>query len=161
MNWLNCFGKWLWDVFPGPVMAAAEAAPDDSVSGKVVIGIIGAITTGVATILAHKHGEKRGAEARNVTIQRPVPTVKTREEPAWATKPELVTHVEHTEKRFCEVWDAIQAERGVSREALGRIHARMDEQSTATANLKGKVDEVSANVCRLLNLALNRKAEDS
>jgi hypothetical protein len=110
-------------------------------------------------VVVGKIWEKKRAESRDVTIKKPVPTVVTREEPAWATRPELVEHVERTEKQVAEVWDAIQTERGIAREALSRIHARLDMQSNATASLQGTVNEVKGSVGRLLDLALQRKAQ--
>ena len=130
---------------------------DPMVSGKVVIGIIGALTTGAAAIIGKVLGQKQGETSREVTLKKPVPTVVTREEPQWATKPDLDDHIDRTDKQFGEVWQAIQAERGIARTALGRIHERLDAQSMATATLQGSVEEVGKNVSLLLSRALNQK----
>lgn len=136
--------------------AAAPTGGGDGVWLSVAaITAIGAAVIGV--IKAFKAGEAKGKISQEFTLKKPVPTVMTREEPAWATKPELEDHITRTDRHFQEVWDAIQGERGIARTALGQIHKRIDEQSLATAKVQGTVDEVKSNVSKLLDLALQRK----
>lgn len=139
---------WWW-----PMMANADAM----ISGDWVLKLVGALFTGAALVLGRYLGRKEIQNESSVTLKKPVPTIQTREEPAWATKPDLDDHIDRTDQHFKEVWEAIQGERGVARVALGRIHERIDEQSLATARVQGTVDEVKSNVGKLLDLALNRK----
>ncbi len=138
------------------VSAANQGRGGDGVWLSVAaITAIGAAVIGI--VKAFKAGEAKGKISQEFTLKKPVPTVMTREEPAWATKPELEDHIERTDKHFEEIWDAIQGERGIARTALSRIHERIDEQSLATAKVQGTVDEVKSNVSKLLDLALQRK----
>jgi hypothetical protein len=138
---------------------AAAAKPDFMISGNWLIGALVVLipVIGGVWLKGRDVGRRLGENAREVTLKKPVPTVVTREEAAWATKPDLDEHINRTDKHFAEVWDAIQGERGIARVALGRIHERIDEQSLATARVQGTVDEVKSNVGKLLDLALNRK----
>lgn len=112
-----------------------------------------------AAIKAFKAGVQRGKEAQdnNVTLRKPVPTIQTREEPAWATKPELQDHVGWTRAEFLRVWGHFEAERGFDANELNKIHERINQQSLATASLKGTVEKVGENVAQLLHLALHGK----
>ncbi len=140
------------------LLAEAMHTADPMISGEFVLKVIGAIFSGVLLLLGGRHiGKKEGETSRDVTVKKPVPTIQIREEAHWATKPELEDHIERTDKRIGEVWDAIQAERGIARTALGRIHERLDAQTKATATLQGCVEEVGKNVNLLLSRALNQK----
>ncbi len=138
-------------------MWLAETASDPMISGNWIIALIGAASTAVAAILGKGMGRREGETAREVTLKKPVPTVVTREEPLIATQAALQEHIDNTKEGLDQVWEAITAERGVARESLGKIHARIDQQSQATAKVQGTVDEVKATVGRLLDIALNRK----
>lgn len=131
-------------------------AAGEMLSGDWVLKLVGAMFTGAALILGRLWGRKE-SETREVTLKKPVPTVVTREEPQWATRPDLDDHEARTKAEFSEVWKAIDGERKIARDALGNIHKRLDNQSTATATLQGTVNEVKDNVGKLLDLALHRK----
>jgi hypothetical protein len=137
----------------------ANAAPTGGGDGVwlsvAAITAIGAAVIGV--VKAFKAGEAKGKSSQEFTLKKPVPTVVTREEPAWATKPELEDHEERTKAEFAQLWEAIDGERKIARDALGRIHGRLDKQSEATAKVQGTVDEVKSNVSKLLDIALQRK----
>lgn len=139
-----------------PLLIAQAAPPDPMISGNWIIAVIGAVAAGIALVIGKKQGRAEAAES-NVTIKPPVPTVRTQEEPAWATRPDLIELIDRTDRQFGEVWEAIQAERGIARTALSRIHERIDAQSNATAKLQGSMDEVKGTLGRLLDIALNRK----
>lgn len=137
-------------------LLADVAQTDPMISGNWLIGIIGALTTGAAAIIGKLMGRKEGETSREVTLKKPVPTVVTREEPQWASRPDLEAHEERTANELKQVWEAIDGERKIAREALGRIHTRLDNQSTATATLQGTVNAVNSNVNKLLDLALKK-----
>lgn len=137
----------------------ANVAPaDPMISGNWIIGLIGAIAAGIALVVGKMQGRKE-AESRDVKIQKPVPTIQTREEPRWATKPELEELGERTDKQIGEIWTAIQSERGVARESLSRIHTRIDSQANATAAVQATINEVKHTVGKLLDIALHRKPD--
>jgi hypothetical protein len=142
------------------LMANAGGGDDLMISGKWLIALAVAVipALGAVWIKAKALGQKEAQEA-SVTVKKPVPTVTIREEAQWATRPELEDHIERSDKQFCEIWQAIQAERGIARTALSRIHERLDNQTTATATLQGTVDEVKGTVAKLLDLALGKKPQ--
>jgi hypothetical protein len=142
---------WWW-----PMMAQV-ATEDFQISGKWLIALLVAIIPVVGGVWLKGKSSGKSEVENAVTLKKPVPTIVTREEEAWATKPDLEDHIERTEKQIHDIWEAIQAERGIARTALGRIHERLDVQTKVTAMLQGSVEEVGKNVDRLLDLALNRK----
>lgn len=125
------------------------------IPGEWIIGLIGAVATGIALVVGKLQGRKE-AETREVTVKKPMPTVEIREQDRWATRPELEEHKLRTDKQIKELHSRIEDDRATAREALGRIHSRIDNQSEATAELKGSVDGVAQNVDKLLTLALHR-----
>ena len=140
-------------------LLAETARPDFMISGNWLIGALLLLipVIGGVWIKAKAAGRSEGETSRQVTLKKPVPTVVTREEPAWATKPDLEDHEERTKQEFAQLWEAIDGERKIARDALGRIHGRLDKQSEATAKVQGTVDEVKSNVSKLLDIALQRK----
>lgn len=132
--------------------------PDFMISGNWLIGALIALipVLGAVWIKAKQAGRTEAQES-TVTVKKPVPTVTIREEAHWATKPELEAHEERTTNELKQIWEAIDGERKIAREALGRIHTRLDNQSTATATLQGTVNEVGQNVARILDVMMNRK----
>lgn len=139
------------------ILADAAAASDPMISGNWLIGLIGAISTAAAAIIGKFAGQKAGENSREVTLKKPVPTVVTREEPQWATKPDLDEHIERTDKHFAEVWNRFETERHVARESANNIHRRLDKQSEATAGVQASLNEVKETTGKLLDIALNRK----
>lgn len=126
----------------------------------ISIGAIAALGAAVAAVVkAFKAGVQKGKEAQdnNVTLKKPVPTIQTREEPSWATKPDLEDHVGWTRNEFARVWGQFGTERTIENEELNKIHERINQQSLATSNLKGSVEEIGKNVSQLLHLALHGK----
>jgi hypothetical protein len=130
---------------------------DFQISGKWLIAVLVAIIPVIGGVWLKGKSSGKNEVENAVTLKKPVPTILTREEPAWATKPELVEHIERTERQIHDIWEAIQSERGIARTALSRIHERLDIQTKVTATLQGSVEEVSKNVSRLLDIAMNRK----
>lgn len=139
------------------LLAATNGAGDGiwiSVAGITAIGgVIAAI------IKAFRAGVEKGkaAQDNNVTLKKPVPTIQTREEPQWATKPQLDDHVAWTRNEFGRVWGQFGTERNIDNEELNKIHERINQQANATSNLKGSVEEIGKNVSQLLHLALHGK----
>lgn len=123
-------------------------------SGFVVL-VIGAI--GAVYVKARKDGVRVGEGSSSVTLRKPVPTLTTREEPAWATRPDLEEHIERTERHFTKIWERFESDRHVARESANNIHKRLDKQSEATAGVLASLTEVKETTGKLLDLALNRK----
>lgn len=55
-----------------------------------------------------------------------------------------------------EVWGQIEKERNLARESLGKTHRRIDLVVHETAEIKGRLEKVDANVERLLDLELKK-----
>jgi hypothetical protein len=137
------------------LLAQAAADADPMISGKWLIAAAVAIIGAVGGVLLKRWGLEQGRSERHVTIA-DQPISFSQASPA-ATQTDLDAHIERVDKQISDIWVAIQAERGVARTALSRIHERLDLQSKVTATLQGSVEEVGKNVGRLLDLALNRK----
>ena len=122
------------------------------------VAAITAIGVAIAAVIkAYRAGVQKGAAATETTIKKPVPTVTIREEAQWATRPDLEDHVGWTRNEFKRVWDQFGTERNIDNEELNKIHERINQQSIATASLKGTVEKIGDNVSQLLHLALHGK----
>lgn len=132
--------------------------PDFQISGNWLIAMLVAIipVLGGVWIKAKQAGRAEVADS-NVTLKKPVPTIQTREEPAWATKPELDDHIERTDKHFAEVWKRFESDRSVARESANNLHKRLDKQSEATAGVQASLNEVKETTRTLLDLALHKE----
>lgn len=137
------------------LLAEVTQAGDPMISGNWLIALIGTLSTAAAAIIGKVLGQRQGENSREVTLKKPVPTVVTREEPQWATKPDLDEHIERTDKHFAEVWNRFESERGVARDSANNIHRRLDKQSEATAAVQASLNEVKETTGKLLDLALN------
>lgn len=141
------------------ILAEAATDPDTMISGKWLLAIIPAVIAalGAVWIKAKSAGIKEATN--NVTIQSPVPKfdVNTREEIIFASRDELEDHIMRTDKSFTEIWAAIDGERKIARDALGKIHNRIDNQATSLATLAGASKSVESTVNKLLDLALGKK----
>lgn len=142
-----------------PLFLADVTPPTDfMISGNWLIGFLVAMIPLVGAVwLKAKEAGRAEAQDNNVTLKKPVPTIQTREEPSWATKPELEDHVGWTREEFKRVWGQFGTERGIGNKELTQIHERINQQSQATASLKGAVEQIGENVSQLLHLALHGK----
>lgn len=138
------------------LLAETAAGADPMISGNWIIGLIGALTSLATLLIGKRQGIKEAADS-NVTLKKPVPTIQTREEPAWATKPELNDFLNWTRDEFKRVWFQFGTERTIDNDELNKIHERINQQSQATASLKGSVEKIGENVGQLLHLALHGK----
>ena len=124
------------------------------------IGAIAALGVAVtAVVKAFKAGVAKGETSQNVTLKKPVPTIQTREEPHWATRPELDDYIERTDKHFSDIWTRLESDRTVARESANNIHRRLDKQSEATAGVQASLNEVKETTRTLLDLALHKAPE--
>jgi hypothetical protein len=125
----------------------------------ISVAAIAALGVAIAAVIkAFKAGVQKGKEAQdnNVTLKKPVPTIQTREEPQWATKPDLQDHIGWTRDEFNRVWDQFGAEREIFNGDLNNMHERINAQSTAVAELMGGVEKIDQNVSRLLDIQLGK-----
>ena len=136
------------------LIAETATAPDPMISGNWIIGLIGALTSLATLLIGKRQGIKEAADA-HVTLKKPVPTIQTREEPAWATKPDLEDHIDRTDAHFAEVWKRFESDRAVARESANNMHKRLDKQSEATAGVAAALQEVKETTRTLLDLALH------
>lgn len=138
-------GMWWWWMYQPMMAAQAAQGADDSVSGKVVVAIIGAICTGVAGILAHKHGEKSAREAHVKPLPLPVSLVEK-----LATKEQLDEVEQQLDGRIGKVESALTEERRVAREAQSNVHRRIDKVAESLAEVRGELRQLNANLARLI-----------
>jgi hypothetical protein len=141
------------------IIATTQPAADFMISGKWLIAFVVAVIPVLGGVwIKAKQAGRAEAQDNNVTLKKPVPTIQTREEPLWATKPDLEDHVGWTRGEFKRVWDQFGAERTIDNDELNKIHERINQQSLTTASLKGTVEKIGENVAQLLHLALHDKA---
>lgn len=131
------------------ILAAAE---DPMISGKFIIGLIGAIATGIALVLGKMQGRKE-AESRDVSIKKPVPTIQVREEPLWATKPDLDAHIRRTDEQLKEIRQEMNTD-------IVNLHERINKHSSILSETKGKAEQIDGKVDKLLSLALHTRIND-
>ena len=138
---------------------AAPSPPDTMISGNWITSLVVAVIMACGGIWLRSSGRKAGLKeaTNNITIQDQPVSVRTHADPVYAYQDDLEDHIARIDKSFTEVWETIEGERTIARNGLGKIHARLDDQSKVTATLQGSVEEVGKNVGRLLDLALNRK----
>jgi hypothetical protein len=140
------------------IAQAAPASPDPMISATAVTGIIGAITTLVVGIIAKLKVDAVKNESREVTLKKPVPTVRTQEEPEFVTMGVFNGHLQRIENSFDEIKEALEGERGTARIAQGNIHKRIDALSEKLteklSRLEGTSGAVKETVDRLLTMAL-------
>ena len=149
---------------------AADAVPPAPKSEVLqilawVTGFVSMVLVAVFTFLKPlwlREGRKQ-EQARlqgNVTIDG---EVATKERPEFVTRGELTGHVERIESSIQELKDDRDEARKVAREALGKVHLRINETNDAIGEtnkelgeLNGEVKGIGDNVGRLLDLALGR-----
>lgn len=137
-------------------MADAAQQADPMISGNWIIGVIGAVAAGIALVIGKKQGRMEGENAREVTLKKPVPTVRTQEEPRYVQREEFREHCEQASSEMQRIWEHFGVERKLANDELSKIHDRLNKQSQATSELKGTLDQVQANVKSLLDLALGK-----
>lgn len=140
------------------ILADAASNPDFMISGNWLIGALVILIPVVGGVwLKGRASGRSEAQENKVTLQKPVPTLTTRNEALFATKPELDDHVHWSREEFARVWSQFGTERVIDNDELNKIHERINQQSLATSNLKGSVEEIGKNVSQLLHLALHGK----
>ena len=135
---------------------AVQQSPDPMISGNWLIGAIGAIAAGVALVIGKKQGRQESESAREVTLKKPVPTVRTQEEPRYVPREEFREHCDQASAELQRIWAHFGKERELANDELSKIHERLNKQSQVASELKGTLDQVQANVKSLLDLALGK-----
>lgn len=100
----------------------AEAAPDALISGNWLLAVIGALASAGALIIGKYQGRKEAQES-SVTIKKPVPTVRTQEEPEYVTIITFNGHLKRIEASIAGIEKAMESERGQARVDNGHVHA--------------------------------------
>lgn len=135
-------------------LLAEVTQPTDMVSltslGTFILGVGGMILT------YFKRNEIKGLGAkeerqRSVTINDPIPKVRTQEEPEYVTSETLNSHLARIDKSIGEIKHGQEVERGVARVALSNVHARLDKVIENQAVSRGELTQINLNVQRLLN----------
>lgn len=86
------------------LLANVPPAASDSVSGNVLVAIIGAIFSGFALLYGKRQGIKEATN--NITLQSPVPEVPTRKVPGavtWDHLQPLIQRIDRMERHLDEV----------------------------------------------------------
>lgn len=127
-----------------PSLLAVQVAADagDTVSTKILYGVISVIVTAAVGAMMRHQGKQLGRKEErdrvqgNVTIDSPIPEVTTREAPRYAERGT-------TEEKFKAV-----------AEDIDQIHTRINALFRVVNNLEGQFEGVNQNVGRLLDRAM-------
>lgn len=139
----------------------AETGTEMAWLTPLVTGVIAAVFAGVGGLLYGNNKGKQQADARDVTLRKPVPTIQIREEQRWVDREEFKSHVDRTEGHFERIWEAMEENRNTARESLSKIHKRIDDQSIAVAAVAATTNEVKGTVNKLLDLAIGKTKPNS
>ena len=139
------------------LILAQAAAPDPQISGAWVLELVAKIFVGIGVLfgavwLAYKRGQGNPSSETTITNQ---PLI-VREDEDYVTHGELNEHLERIEAGFTELKGDRDEARRVARNALGNVHARINESTTKLDVLAGKVEGINENVGRLVDIAMNR-----
>ena len=139
------------------MLAQVVPAADPLISSNAVIGIIGAVTTLVVGVIGKMKIDQARAQANDVTLKRPVPTIETREKPVLVTRSDLDANLTRIDGAIAEAKDAHQKCQAYQSTQRDHIHRRLDDQVKALARMEGTLEGVNQTAKTLLDLALNRK----
>ncbi len=131
--------------------AAANPPPADTMlSGNWVISLI------VALFAAASGSGVRAATGKREITNDPLRTLSVSE---YATRADLDRIEKAIDELRDEVRTALDNERTTAREALGKVHQRIDLVSASTSEIKGELKSISGNLELLLNRSIpNRRA---
>lgn len=130
------------------MMTMLAAAAGSGLSPEVVGGIIAAIIIG---LLGGGVLGKKVSDHRRVSINDPIPKIRTQEEPEFVTNDVLNGHLTRIDGSIREMKAAQETERAIARTANGTIHARLDKVMENQAMSRGELTQINLNVQRLLN----------
>lgn len=138
---------------------AAPTPPDTMISGNWITSLVVAVIMACGGIWLRSSGRKAGLKeaTNNITIADQPVNVRTHADPIFAYQDDLEDHIARIDKSFTEVWAAIEGEREIARNALGKIHGRIDNQATSLATMTGTVKAINETLGKLLDLALGKK----
>jgi len=128
----------------------AAVPPDDMISGKLMIGLIGAIFTGLGGLGLGK----KWSDSKKIKVEPSPLGVELVE--TLATKGELEALEERLSAELQKIEAALSKERDIARTANGKIHGRIDTSTEAIAAVRGELSQINANINRLLDLAVKR-----
>lgn len=131
---------------------AAEAGNGDlmKILGWVTTFVLMVLTTIVVPQLKKKW-ESNALRNAHVTIHDPLPTVHTKEQVELATTCDLRDHISRVDKTFAEIWQTLNNERTIAREAQDKVNARLDKVMDNQALSRGELNQINLNVQRLLD----------
>lgn len=131
----------------------AEVEPDQMISGKWIIAVIGALATAASLVIGkarEKQAHERGLRDGRTKVE-VEGSLHTKEHVELVTKGQLDEHLERIEGNFKEIKHSLDSERGVAREALRRTHERLDTVMDNQAVSRGELKQINLNVQRLLD----------
>ena len=132
----------------------ASTPPDTLISGNWIIAIIGALTTAAATIIGKMKIDQAKREKTSTRIEGQPIGVELVE--TLATKQEMRELEARLVAEIKKLESAASKERDVARIANGNLHARIDKSSEALAEMKGQLIQISANLSRLVDMAMKQ-----
>ena len=137
------------------LLADSTVAAGPMIPGEWLTGIVVAVIGAIGGIWLKRSGVEQGRSERSVTIDGQ-PIAFTQGSPP-ATQNELAVLKRDIDARLNKIETSLCDERAGSKLELGKIHARLDTATVATAELKGNLQQISDNVSRLLELAMHHK----
>lgn len=134
---------------PDLLQLLADTTQDDGTLGQILPWI----TTFVVAVISAVLG-KKVSDAKRVKVSPSPFPIELSEK--VATKEELDALEERISEELQKIEAALLKERDVARTANGTIHARIDKSTEAIAEVKGELNQINANLSRLLDLAMKR-----
>lgn len=135
-------------------LLAEAAGADPMISGSVVIGIIGAITTLVVGLVGKLKVDQARRERTSTRIEGQPISVELVE--TLATKAEMRDLEGRLVAEIKKLEGVISGERAVARTAVGNLHARIDKTAEGLAATTATMTQLNANLNRVLDLLLKR-----
>jgi hypothetical protein len=145
-------------ILANAAQVGAPASNYGSISGELVIGIIGAIATGWALVrgktrekVAHENGKREGLTT--VEVQG---NVNTKEHVELVTKAQMDERLDAMEGDISAIKASLEKDRDTARDSLGKVHKRLDTVVENQGLNRGELNGIRDNVARLLDLATKR-----
>lgn len=131
-----------------------QTQPDTLISGNWLIGIIGALSTATAAIIGKVRVDQVKRQRTSTRIEDQPLAVSLVE--TLATKEEMRELEGRLVAEIKKLESAASKERDVARTANGNLHARIDKSAEAMAEMKGQLIQISANLNRLVDMAVGK-----
>ena len=114
-------------------------------AGGGVVGVIAALLVAARSKQNWVEEGVRQAQSADVTLKKPVPTIRTKEQTEYVPRRDFDQHVGRHEAHVRKTSDDVS-----------KLHGRIDVESRTIGRMEGKVDSVQSDLKTLLEMAIKR-----